>query len=82
MSRRSIIVAAAAVTLLAGACTNGSTPSGGSSSSGSGNVKEGGTLRLAAFDGIDSLNPRLRVAHLSVKSFRLRALAEPIRNPA
>jgi peptide/nickel transport system permease protein len=30
----------------------------------------------------DALNPRLRVAHLSVKSFRLRALAERIRNPA
>src|SRR5436190_1946165 len=29
----------------------------------------------------DALNPRLRVAHLSVNSFRLRALAERIRNP-
>ena len=58
MLKRSVVVAALAVTVVAGACTNGSSPSVGSaSSSASGNVKEGGTLRLAAFDGIDSLNP-------------------------
>ncbi|MFL5737053.1 MAG: ABC transporter substrate-binding protein [Actinomycetota bacterium] len=53
-----LVLAAVALSVLGAACTNGSPSSGNpASTSASGNVKEGGTLRLAAFDGIDSLNP-------------------------
>jgi peptide/nickel transport system substrate-binding protein len=56
---RKLLVLSVASLSLAAACTGGGTTSG--TASGSGAVKEGGTLRLAAYDGIDSLNPFLGV---------------------
>jgi peptide/nickel transport system substrate-binding protein len=56
---RKLLVLSVASLSFAVACTGGGSSSG--TSSGSGAVKEGGTLRLAAYDGIDSLNPILGV---------------------
>jgi peptide/nickel transport system substrate-binding protein len=52
----------AAVALTATSCSSGSgtEPSGSAAASG-GPAKEGGTLRIAAFDGIDSMNPYVGV---------------------
>ena len=60
--RRSAVAAALAVAILGAACTGGSggggTSASAASASGSGApIAEGGVLRIAAFDGIDSLNP-------------------------
>jgi peptide/nickel transport system substrate-binding protein len=57
MLRRSVIASALAFSIVSVACTNNAPTSGGGGSSGGATVKEGGILRLAAFDGIDSLNP-------------------------
>ena len=61
MLKRSVIAGAIAFAIVSVACTNSGTTSGAggpsSSTSGGAPVKEGGILRLAAFDGIDSLNP-------------------------
>ena len=56
MRRRNEFTALLVLAVVTVACSNG-TPAPSSSSSAGGAVKEGGTLRLAAFDGIDSLNP-------------------------
>jgi peptide/nickel transport system substrate-binding protein len=57
MLRRSVIASALAFSIVSVACTNNAPTSGGGGPSGGAAVKEGGILRLAAFDGIDSLNP-------------------------
>jgi ABC-type transport system substrate-binding protein len=61
MLKRSVIAGAIAFAIVSIACTNSATTSGGGgpsgTASGGATVKEGGILRLAAFDGIDSLNP-------------------------
>jgi ABC-type transport system substrate-binding protein len=58
MLRRSVIAAALAVAIMSVACTHGNdTTNTQGGSPGAATVKEGGVLRLAAFDGIDSLNP-------------------------
>jgi peptide/nickel transport system substrate-binding protein len=57
--RRSIVVLVVLGSLTA-ACTGGGSSSAPSGSAG-GPVKEGGTLRVAAFDGIDSMNPFIGV---------------------
>ncbi len=60
--KKSVVVATLVVALVGVACTGGGGSGGTSGSSGaptgsSGPIVEGGTLRIAAFDGIDSLNP-------------------------
>lgn len=56
--RKSFVGALVALALVSVACSGSgsSDPTSGGSPSG-GPIKEGGTLRIAAFDGIDSLNP-------------------------
>lgn len=58
--RKSVVVAMMVIALVSVACT-GSDPGGsegsGSASSSDTPIVEGGVLRIAAFDGIDSLNP-------------------------
>jgi peptide/nickel transport system substrate-binding protein len=49
-----IVLVVAAIALVAAACTRGGEPSSGGAG---GSITEGGELRIAAFDGIDSLNP-------------------------
>jgi peptide/nickel transport system substrate-binding protein len=56
---RKSVVLSVGVMLCAAACTGGGSSS--ATATGSAGVKEGGTLRIAAYDGIDSMNPFLGV---------------------
>src|SRR5438128_1716312 len=60
--RRTFALVVVAAAVVAG-CTKGSTapPVSSSPAASGGPVKEGGTLKIAAFDGIDSLNPLVGV---------------------
>ena len=59
--RKSLGGAVLAVMLVSAACGGSSTPNTGATGSSGGPITEGGTLKIAAFDGIDSLNPYVGV---------------------
>jgi peptide/nickel transport system substrate-binding protein len=67
--RKAFGAVVAAVALVAVACSGGGGSQGSSSSAGP--VKEGGELRIAAFDGIDSLNPFVGVNDDSYEAYEV-----------
>jgi peptide/nickel transport system substrate-binding protein len=55
--RKSVVGAVIALAMVAVACGGGGSSSSTTDAASNGPVKEGGTLRVAAYDGIDSMNP-------------------------